>query len=84
MTSTPARNAAACRCCRARPGTHLNLVGSRYAGPTEVDNHLVMRSRFIADTRTACYTKALGSQSKIDGHQFLRNHETFFSVSVLF
>jgi ornithine cyclodeaminase/alanine dehydrogenase-like protein (mu-crystallin family) len=34
-----------------RPGTHLNLVGSSYAGPTEVDNDLVARSRFIADSR---------------------------------
>lgn len=34
-----------------RPGTHVNLVGSSYAGPTEVDNDLVARSRFIADSR---------------------------------
>jgi len=34
-----------------QPGTHLNLVGSSYAGPTEVDNDLVARSRFIADSR---------------------------------
>src|SRR6202022_1636490 len=34
-----------------RPGAHLNLVGSGYAGPTEVDNDLVVRSRFIADSR---------------------------------
>jgi ornithine cyclodeaminase/alanine dehydrogenase-like protein (mu-crystallin family) len=34
-----------------RPGTHLNLVGSSHAGPVEVDNQLVVRSRFIADSR---------------------------------
>jgi ornithine cyclodeaminase/alanine dehydrogenase-like protein (mu-crystallin family) len=34
-----------------RPGTHLNLVGSSHAGPTEVDNDLVVRSRFVADSR---------------------------------
>jgi ornithine cyclodeaminase/alanine dehydrogenase-like protein (mu-crystallin family) len=34
-----------------RPGTHLNLVGSSYAGPSEVDSELVVRSRFIADSR---------------------------------
>ncbi len=34
-----------------RPGTHLNLVGSGFAGPAEVDNRLVVRSRFIADSR---------------------------------
>jgi ornithine cyclodeaminase/alanine dehydrogenase-like protein (mu-crystallin family) len=34
-----------------KPGTHLNLVGSSHAGPAEVDNDLVVRSRFIADSR---------------------------------
>jgi len=34
-----------------RPGTHVNVVGSSYAGPSEVDNDLVARSRFIADSR---------------------------------
>jgi ornithine cyclodeaminase len=33
------------------PGTHVNLVGSSYAVPVEVDNDLVVRSRFIADSR---------------------------------
>jgi ornithine cyclodeaminase len=34
-----------------RPGTHINVVGSSYAGPAEIDNDLVVRSRFIADSR---------------------------------
>src|SRR3954464_8196252 len=33
------------------PGTHVNVVGSSYAGPAEVDNDLVKCSRFIADSR---------------------------------
>ena len=33
------------------PGAHLNLVGSSYAGPVEVDDDLVVRARFIADSR---------------------------------
>ena len=33
------------------PGTHVNVVGSGFAGPTEIDNSLVVRSRFIADSR---------------------------------
>jgi ornithine cyclodeaminase len=33
------------------PGTHVNLVGSSFAGPVEVDHDLVVRSRFIADYR---------------------------------
>jgi len=34
-----------------QPGTHLNLVGSSYAGPVEVDNDLVLHSRFLVDSR---------------------------------
>lgn len=34
-----------------RAGTHVNLVGSSHAGPVEVDNELVLRSRFIVDSR---------------------------------
>ncbi len=34
-----------------RPGTHVNAVGSSHAGPAEIDNNLVVRARFIADSR---------------------------------
>jgi ornithine cyclodeaminase len=34
-----------------RPGTHVNIVGSSYAGPAEVDGDLVAGCRFIADSR---------------------------------
>lgn len=33
------------------PGAHVNLVGSSFAGPVEVDDDLVVRARFIADSR---------------------------------
>jgi ornithine cyclodeaminase len=33
------------------PGTHVNLVGSSFAGPVEADDDLVVRARFIADYR---------------------------------
>lgn len=33
------------------PGTHVNIVGSSYAGPTEVDHDVVTRARFFADSR---------------------------------
>ncbi len=33
------------------PGTHVNVVGSSFAGPAEIDDDLVVRSRFIADYR---------------------------------
>jgi len=32
-------------------GTHVNAVGSSRAGPAEIDNDLVVRSRFFADHR---------------------------------
>lgn len=34
-----------------RPGTHINAVGSSHAGPAEIDNALVARARFFADSR---------------------------------
>jgi ornithine cyclodeaminase len=40
-----------------RAGTHVNVVGSSYAGPTEIDNDLVVRSRFIADYREGVLTQ---------------------------
>ena len=46
-----------------RPGTHVNVVGSSFAGPAEIDNDLVARSRFIADSRANVLTQ---------GAEFLR------------
>jgi ornithine cyclodeaminase len=34
-----------------KPGTHLNLVGSSYLGPVEVDSALVVAGRYVADYR---------------------------------
>jgi ornithine cyclodeaminase/alanine dehydrogenase-like protein (mu-crystallin family) len=34
-----------------RRGTHVNVVGSSFAGPAEIDSELVVRARFIADYR---------------------------------
>ena len=34
-----------------RPGTHVNVVGSSGPGPAEIDEELVVKSRFIADHR---------------------------------
>lgn len=34
-----------------RTGAHVNVVGSSYAGPAEIDNDLVARSRFFVDSR---------------------------------
>jgi ornithine cyclodeaminase len=36
-----------------RPGTHVNVVGSSHAVPVEVDDDLVLRSRFVADSRAS-------------------------------
>ena len=34
-----------------RPGAHVNIVGSSYAGPVEVDHDVVTKSRFFVDSR---------------------------------
>lgn len=34
-----------------RPGAHVNIVGSSFAGPVEVDSALVVMSRYFADSR---------------------------------
>jgi ornithine cyclodeaminase len=34
-----------------QPGTHINVVGSSHAGPAEIDDALVARARFFADSR---------------------------------
>ena len=34
-----------------RSGTHINLVGSSYLGPVEVDTALVVKARYVADYR---------------------------------
>lgn len=49
-----------------RPGAHVNIVGSSYAGPAEVDNDLVARARFIADSREGVLAQ---------GAEFLRAKE---------
>ncbi|KAA0686886.1 ornithine cyclodeaminase family protein [Neorhizobium sp. P12A] len=36
-----------------RDGTHVNVVGSSYAGPAEIDEALVKRARFFPDHREA-------------------------------
>lgn len=41
-----------------KPGTHLNLVGSSGPGPVEVDNALVARGRYIADSRASALDAA--------------------------
>lgn len=48
------------------PGGHVNVVGSSYAGPVEVDTDLVRRSRFIADSRESVLAQ---------GAEFLRAKE---------
>jgi ornithine cyclodeaminase len=41
-----------------RPGTHINLVGSSYLGPVEIDTELVARARYIADYRPGVLAQA--------------------------
>jgi ornithine cyclodeaminase len=41
-----------------KPGTHINLVGSSYLGPVEVDNELVAKARYVADYRPGVVAQA--------------------------
>ncbi|WP_260928421.1 ornithine cyclodeaminase family protein [Novosphingobium sp. 9] len=41
-----------------QPGTHVNLVGSSGPGPVEADSALVMKSRYIADSRASALDAA--------------------------
>ena len=41
-----------------RPGTHVNVVGSSHAGPVEIDHALVLKSRFIVDSRRSALAAA--------------------------
>ena len=41
-----------------KPGTHVNLVGSSYLGPVEVDAALVARARYVADYRPGVLAQA--------------------------
>jgi ornithine cyclodeaminase len=41
-----------------RPGTHVNLVGSSYLGPVEVDSALVAKARYFADYRPGALAQA--------------------------
>jgi ornithine cyclodeaminase len=41
-----------------KPGTHINLVGSSYVGPVEVDSALVAKSRYVADYRPGVLAQA--------------------------
>jgi ornithine cyclodeaminase/alanine dehydrogenase-like protein (mu-crystallin family) len=41
-----------------KPGTHVNLVGSSYVGPVEVDSELVAKARYVADYRPGVLAQA--------------------------
>jgi ornithine cyclodeaminase len=40
-----------------KAGTHVNVVGSSHEGPSEIDSDLVVRSRFIADSREGVFAQ---------------------------
>jgi len=41
-----------------RPGTHINGIGSHTPGARELDTALITRSRFIGDSKEACFNEA--------------------------
>jgi len=50
-----------------KPGTHINLVGSSYLGPVEVDNDLVARARYVADYRAGVLAQGAELAAARDG-----------------
>lgn len=57
-----------------RPGQHVNLVGSSTAGPREVDDALVARARYIADSRDHARSQAAELQSAIANGRVRPDH----------
>jgi ornithine cyclodeaminase/alanine dehydrogenase len=41
-----------------RPGTHINGIGSHTPGARELDTAAIKRSKFIGDSKTACFNEA--------------------------
>jgi hypothetical protein len=50
----------------ASSGTHLNLVGSSDLGPVEVDNALVVASRFVAESKARAVSRATLPSNRVD------------------
>lgn len=57
-----------------RPGTHVNLVGSSFAGPVEVDTALVGRSRYFADSRASAVEAAAEFLVALDAGAIVEDH----------
>lgn len=43
---------------KVRPGTHINGIGSHTPGARELDTTIIKRSKFIGDSREACFGEA--------------------------
>jgi len=43
---------------KVRPGTHINGIGSHTPNARELDTEIVRRSKFIGDSREACFNEA--------------------------
>jgi len=56
-----------------KPGTHINGIGSHTPNARELDTAIVARSRFIGDSREACFSEAGDIMIPIKEEQS-RNH----------
>jgi alanine dehydrogenase len=43
---------------KVRPGTHINGIGSHSPGARELDTEIIRRSKFIGDSKEACFKEA--------------------------
>lgn len=41
------------------PGTHVNAVGSSHAGPVEIDADLLLKGRYVVDSRRSAHVAAV-------------------------
>lgn len=43
---------------KVKPGTHINGIGSHTPGQRELDTEIIKRSKFIGDSKVACFNEA--------------------------
>jgi ornithine cyclodeaminase len=56
------------------PGQHINLVGSSVRGPSEVDDEVVVRARYIADSREHALSQGAELRNAISSGRVGEDH----------
>jgi ornithine cyclodeaminase len=66
-----------------KPGTHVNVVGSSYLGPVEVDAPLVAKARYVADYRPGALAQGAELALARDAGMIDESYEVFEIGDVL-